>query len=412
MGFVLSAGILTDPSAPSSFGAWLNYAATHHTGAISFMIVDLLLFFGVAVLTVVQASQISRNITTNEMANAMRYSYLRGPGGGFRNPYDHGFRKNCSDFLINGYNEDTEYTEEPSHSEGIDLLPITRSSNLQNGEHQSHHTNGNSHVCVDVDSRNTRNHGHSSHCSHNRAKSSDSVPLGLVPSIPERSAPLPLRRILSGNEQRPATNPSDEQRSLSPPSSRPLLISPVATWNRIPDRPLPVPRSHAPSLSILSSERAASCRRRRSAPSLCLAHSPHQQPDLATWPSPSSSPPADPSPFDFYFPALAAGSRDQGTTASPSSSPLPFSFIFFELRALQPASPSSAPISGLPSIPSLLRLSLSTPSQALSPVSIIFLAPLSAQCMLALPLTALDPATIKLQLQVNRTVAIFLVLSC
>lgn len=45
--------------APSSFGAWINYAGTHHFGAVSFFIVDFFLFFGVAVLTVVQASQVS-----------------------------------------------------------------------------------------------------------------------------------------------------------------------------------------------------------------------------------------------------------------------------------------------------------------------------------------------------------------
>ncbi|XP_073004401.1 protein S-acyltransferase 24-like isoform X1 [Typha latifolia] len=105
-----------DPAAPKRFGAWLNYSATHHPGALSFLITDFFLFFGVVALTIVQATQISRNITTNEMANGMRYSYLRGPGGRFRNPYDHGIRKNCSDLLINGYNEDVEHPEQPSLS--------------------------------------------------------------------------------------------------------------------------------------------------------------------------------------------------------------------------------------------------------------------------------------------------------
>lgn len=52
--------------------------------------------------------QIARNITTNEMANAARYSYLRGPDGRFRNPYNHGCRKNCTDFFIHGYINDDE----------------------------------------------------------------------------------------------------------------------------------------------------------------------------------------------------------------------------------------------------------------------------------------------------------------
>lgn len=181
-GAVTAIRIFTDPSAPSSFGAWMNHASTHHLGAISFLIMDFLLFFGAAVLTVVQASQISRNITTNEMANAMRYSYLRGPNGGFRNPYDHGIRKNCSDFLINGYNEDVECVEQPIHSEGIGMTPMNRNINLQDGENHSRHTNsnGNGHVSIDVDSKSTRPHGHkhSSHCNHNHGKT-DGVPLGL-----------------------------------------------------------------------------------------------------------------------------------------------------------------------------------------------------------------------------------------
>ncbi|CAN6458872.1 unnamed protein product [Victoria cruziana] len=52
--------------------------------------------------------KISRNITTNELANASRYGYLRGPDGRFRNPYNHGIRKNCMDFLIQGYTDDRE----------------------------------------------------------------------------------------------------------------------------------------------------------------------------------------------------------------------------------------------------------------------------------------------------------------
>ncbi|KAF8393113.1 hypothetical protein HHK36_021354 [Tetracentron sinense] len=179
---VTSIRLLTDPTAPSTFGAWISHAGTHHTGAVSFLIVMFFLFFGVAVLTVVQASQISRNITTNEMANVMRYSYLRGPGGRFRNPYDHGIRKNCSDFLINGYNEDVECIEDPAHSEGIGMMQMARNSNLQNGENHSHHTNGNGHVSIDVDSKNTRphhGHVHSSQCNHNNHGKSNGIPLGL-----------------------------------------------------------------------------------------------------------------------------------------------------------------------------------------------------------------------------------------
>ncbi|KAG9450252.1 hypothetical protein H6P81_010217 [Aristolochia fimbriata] len=178
-GVVAFIRIWTDPTTSSSFGAWANHVAAHHAGAVSFLIMNCLLFFGVAVLTAVQASQISHNITTNEMANAMRYSYLKGAGGRFRNPYDHGFRKNCYEFLINGSNEDIEYVEtEADNAEGIGMVEMPGNTNLQNGVPQ---TNGNSHVAIDVDTKSTRSHGHvhSSQCSHSHSKSDPGVPLGL-----------------------------------------------------------------------------------------------------------------------------------------------------------------------------------------------------------------------------------------
>ncbi|XP_024031881.1 protein S-acyltransferase 24 [Morus notabilis] len=184
-GAVTLSRIWNDPLAPSSFGAWINYAGTNHVGALAFLFADFFLFFGVAVLTVVQASQISRNITTNEMANAMRYSYLRGPGGRFRNPYDHGIKKNCSDFLINGYNEDVEYIEQPADAEGIGMMHIPKNPNLQNGDSHSHHANGCRHVAINVNSNNStkaqHGHVHSAHFSHNNHEKSksDTVPLGL-----------------------------------------------------------------------------------------------------------------------------------------------------------------------------------------------------------------------------------------
>ena len=52
------AGVLSDPSAPSSFGAWVSHVASNHVGALSFLIIEFCLFFSVAVLTVVQASQV------------------------------------------------------------------------------------------------------------------------------------------------------------------------------------------------------------------------------------------------------------------------------------------------------------------------------------------------------------------
>lgn len=57
-GLIIDAGVLADPTAPSNFFEWLTHTATHHPGAITFVMSDFFLFFGVAVLTVVQASQV------------------------------------------------------------------------------------------------------------------------------------------------------------------------------------------------------------------------------------------------------------------------------------------------------------------------------------------------------------------
>ncbi|KAG8070056.1 hypothetical protein GUJ93_ZPchr0006g46383 [Zizania palustris] len=138
--------IVEDPDSPASFGGWLNYSATNHPWVVSFVIMDFFLFFGVITLTVVQASQISRNLTTNEMANALRYSYLRGPGGRFRNPFDHGVRKNCSDFLLKGYNEDIERVEQTLQSDvELGMIQMTRGAVSQNGESMPVDVNGTDH---------------------------------------------------------------------------------------------------------------------------------------------------------------------------------------------------------------------------------------------------------------------------
>ncbi|EEE56453.1 hypothetical protein OsJ_05649 [Oryza sativa Japonica Group] len=173
--------VVGDPDSPASFGGWLNYSATNHPWVVSFVVMDLFLFFGVITLTVVQASQISRNLTTNEMANAMRYSYLRGPGGRFRNPFDHGVRKNCSDFLLKGYNEDIERVEQTLQpDEELGMIQMTRSAVSQNGESMSLHANGTDHGCADPqgNSKSHRHsHGSSQCCSH--SKRPDKTPLGL-----------------------------------------------------------------------------------------------------------------------------------------------------------------------------------------------------------------------------------------
>ncbi|KAM0031081.1 putative protein S-acyltransferase [Helianthus debilis subsp. tardiflorus] len=190
-GVVALTRIVTDPLAPSSFGAWFQHVGNQHVGVLLFLVSDFSLFIGVAALTIMQISQVGRNITTNEMANMMRYNYLRGPEGRFRNPYDHGCKKNCSDFLINGYNEDIEIIESAPQSEGINMMPIPSKNNnmslnlnMQNGgvtSNHSHQTNGNGHGHGQGVGPGA-GHVHSSGCSHgthSKPKADSSVPLGL-----------------------------------------------------------------------------------------------------------------------------------------------------------------------------------------------------------------------------------------
>ncbi|XP_038682362.1 probable protein S-acyltransferase 23 isoform X2 [Tripterygium wilfordii] len=92
---------------------WIHHVAVRHPGVVVFLVLDIVIFVAATTLTISQASQIARNITTNELANAIRYNYLRSPNGRFRNPYNHGCRKNCTDFLIHGYTNDDEIAWPP-----------------------------------------------------------------------------------------------------------------------------------------------------------------------------------------------------------------------------------------------------------------------------------------------------------
>lgn len=85
---------------------WIRHVAVQHPGAVVFLFVDAIILIGCGTLLTAQAYQISRNITTNELSNHIRYGYLHGPDGRFHNPYNHGFQKNCSDFFIRGYTDD------------------------------------------------------------------------------------------------------------------------------------------------------------------------------------------------------------------------------------------------------------------------------------------------------------------
>ncbi|CAI9294455.1 unnamed protein product [Lactuca saligna] len=93
--------------------SWIHHVIFKQPGAATFLFIDFFILIAAGTLIIIQAYQISRNITTNESMNATRYGYLQGTDGRFRNPYNHGFVKNCSDFLIRGYTDDDEITWPP-----------------------------------------------------------------------------------------------------------------------------------------------------------------------------------------------------------------------------------------------------------------------------------------------------------
>lgn len=67
-------------------------------GPIFFVVFDMVLFISVAALAIAQASQVSRNVTTNELSNWHRYAYLRSEAhGDFTNPFDRGVQENCKE---------------------------------------------------------------------------------------------------------------------------------------------------------------------------------------------------------------------------------------------------------------------------------------------------------------------------
>lgn len=62
---------------------------------MAFLVIGGFVTISVAVLAVAQASQVARNVTTNELANWHRYKYLQDGSGGFSNPFNRGIRANC-----------------------------------------------------------------------------------------------------------------------------------------------------------------------------------------------------------------------------------------------------------------------------------------------------------------------------
>jgi hypothetical protein len=55
---LVTAGLWTDPAAPASLGAWIAFVGAHHSGALGFLIADVLMLTGVATLTGMQIMQV------------------------------------------------------------------------------------------------------------------------------------------------------------------------------------------------------------------------------------------------------------------------------------------------------------------------------------------------------------------
>lgn len=64
---------------------------------IAFVCLDSFMLFSVLALAISQASQVARNVTTNELINWTKYPYMRDAAGRFSNRFDKGLRSNCVD---------------------------------------------------------------------------------------------------------------------------------------------------------------------------------------------------------------------------------------------------------------------------------------------------------------------------
>lgn len=78
-----------------------NWEPSSLVWMITFEVVDIFVGLSVAALAIAQASQIARNVTTNELTNWHRYRYLQSPDGHHMvNPFDRGCKVNCRDACL------------------------------------------------------------------------------------------------------------------------------------------------------------------------------------------------------------------------------------------------------------------------------------------------------------------------
>lgn len=174
-----------DENAPVGTGAWLRHVASNHPGALSFVIIDVFLLFGVSTLTGLQATQIARNITTNEVANSMRYNYLKSTDGRFKNVYDHGIRKNCSEFWLTGFSSDLEVSSaSPRANRGGLIQMMEHPPGHNSNAHHAHAHNNGSTVVQDQGVKSasgggSHHHVHGAGCQHSHGQGGGPAPVGL-----------------------------------------------------------------------------------------------------------------------------------------------------------------------------------------------------------------------------------------
>ena len=86
------------------------------TGVLFFVACDAAVLIPVLLLVSSQLAQVARNITTNELMNLHRYTYLRATDGTFKNPFDKGVFKNLVSFFCVDANRRTREFEEKANT--------------------------------------------------------------------------------------------------------------------------------------------------------------------------------------------------------------------------------------------------------------------------------------------------------
>ncbi|CAL6334651.1 unnamed protein product [Bathycoccus prasinos] len=95
------------------------------TGVLFFVACDVAVLIPVLLLVSSQVAQVARNITTNELMNLHRYTYLRATDGTFKNPFDKGVFKNLVSFFCVDANRRTREFEEKANN-NVDFVPYTK----------------------------------------------------------------------------------------------------------------------------------------------------------------------------------------------------------------------------------------------------------------------------------------------